>query len=103
MISMEAKTALRSANASNRGAISPTTTGLTNREAPKAARLMWANDQSNHCGSRSKTSMSTFDSIRITVRNYPVSPAYIHPYRSEERRVGKECVSTYRLRWLADH
>src|SRR3546814_11908160 len=25
------------------------------------------------------------------------------PYRSEERRVGKECVSTCRFRWSPDH
>src|SRR3546814_14935203 len=26
-----------------------------------------------------------------------------HPRRTEERRVGKECVSTWRYRWAADH
>src|SRR3546814_20909465 len=26
-----------------------------------------------------------------------------HPYRSEERRVGKECVSTCRSRWSPDN
>src|SRR3546814_12903596 len=26
-----------------------------------------------------------------------------HPFRSEERRVGKECVSTCRFRWSPDH
>src|SRR3546814_12011024 len=28
---------------------------------------------------------------------------YHIPFRSEERRVGKECVSTCRSRWLPDH
>src|SRR3546814_14739533 len=30
-------------------------------------------------------------------------PADLSPWRSEERRVGQECVSTFRSRWSPDH
>src|SRR3546814_14598921 len=35
--------------------------------------------------------------------NNKVSVAYYADVRSEERRVGKECVSTVRSRWSSDH
>src|SRR3546814_12321506 len=38
-----------------------------------------------------------FDFLRIIVRAEGIEP------RSEERRVGKECVSTCRSRWAPDH
>src|SRR3546814_15300836 len=35
--------------------------------------------------------------------NHPVLKQALMDYRSEERRVGKECVSTCRSRWSPDH
>src|SRR3546814_15233469 len=37
------------------------------------------------------------------IETAPVSPGSIGNSRSEERRVGKECVSTFRSRWSPDH
>src|SRR3546814_19468670 len=34
---------------------------------------------------------------------YGTIPEWVYHQRSEERRVGKECVSTCRYRWLPDH
>src|SRR3546814_13765599 len=40
--------------------------------------------------------------LRITVQLIDAEPGK-HLWRSEERRVGKECVSTCRSRWAPDH
>src|SRR3546814_15488885 len=40
---------------------------------------------------------------RAIFRNDLVGPSMIALYRSEERRVGKECVSTCRSRWSPYH
>src|SRR3546814_16644750 len=42
---------------------------------------------------------------RCPVSQHPnVAPVRVHdPYRSDERRVGKECVSTGRSRWSPNH
>src|SRR3546814_19077000 len=37
------------------------------------------------------------------VFGFVLSPGYDWPARSEERRVGKECVSTFRSRWSPYH
>src|SRR3546814_20366375 len=49
----------------------------------------------------------TYDFVekKASERESGLSMAYIaiRQVRTEERRVGKECVSTYRSRWLPDH
>src|SRR3546814_14092023 len=40
---------------------------------------------------------------RTRYRNVREGPGQKRPHRSEERRVGKECVSTWSSRWSADH
>src|SRR3546814_15765464 len=39
----------------------------------------------------------------IAGRGAPANPRPVHTGRSEERRVGKECVSTCRSRWSPEH
>src|SRR3546814_4768133 len=56
------------------------------------------------------THMSRFVALLETYRSRPMTPALfcrmaqdMLPLRSEERRVGKECVSTCRSRWSPYH
>src|SRR3546814_7191180 len=61
--------------------------------------------------SRSRPAVTFGDSFAPQIphssRKIPRSAAFImhmaHEYRSEERRVGKECVSTCRSRWAPSH
>src|SRR3546814_9053991 len=52
------------------------------------------------------TSADHLDASRTIVhapRQFGVDPTYLRAQSSEERRVGKECVSTCSSRWLPDH
>src|SRR3546814_19106434 len=51
------------------------------------------------CGACELIGFSTFRSHIEFVTDFILR----HPIRSEERRVGKECVSTCRSRWYPDH
>src|SRR3546814_13998006 len=51
------------------------------------------------CQIRTDLSVVVFDALRVTIRDERVvCKTTSHPRRSEERRVGKECVSTCRSR-----
>src|SRR3546814_11941681 len=57
---------------------------------------------------RARVIMAVHDAVRMLGTDNPVSlldpdGLYDRTVRSEERRVGKECVSTCRSRWLPDH
>src|SRR3546814_20191260 len=41
--------------------------------------------------------------VYLLVRSDGMAPRSLEPARSEERRVGKECVSTCRSRWWRNH
>src|SRR3546814_279762 len=47
--------------------------------------------------------LCTLDRLRRAIRRRDVFPVRSLRYRSEERRVGKECVSTCRSRWSPYH
>src|SRR3546814_15864475 len=49
------------------------------------------------------SSLSTCSSLSATFWNCPPSRPLLTPFRSEERRVGKECVSTCRSRCSPYH
>src|SRR3546814_13192828 len=45
------------------------------------------------------TEFSQFKGAQMIADKYGLTRADMDQYRSEERRVGKECVSTFRSRW----
>src|SRR3546814_15015032 len=52
------------------------------------------------CASADPDDTSPTKAIKIATKRFPQrSIIDVHPLRSEERRVGKECVSTCRSRW----
>src|SRR3546814_4720803 len=59
---------------------------------------VWTSD--NHKGESMNNSIAA---LLISVSAFAASPALAGPIRSEERRVGKECVSTCRSRWSPYH
>src|SRR3546814_14758898 len=47
--------------------------------------------------------IETMLSLRMALPTMPMAAALSAAHRSEERRVGKECVSTCRSRWSPSH
>src|SRR3546814_7634312 len=47
--------------------------------------------------------LSRYTSNETSPRSGPFRQLYLAPIRSEERRVGEECVSTCRIRWSPYH
>src|SRR3546814_11708639 len=81
---------------------------------PEAARRLWAASKpitnsiaARYLGRRSIIDLSGIDQLRFHPRCY-YRPAEddvpgVREARSEERRVGKECVRTWRSRWSPYH
>src|SRR3546814_12045679 len=67
----------------------------------KEARDRWANLEVNHL----LVELEAHDGVVILATNLRrnLDEAFLRRIRSEERRVGKECVSTCRSRWWPDH
>src|SRR3546814_13938072 len=75
--------------------------GWSNHPADRGGATMYGVTQTTYNGWRKKKSRP-----RQSVRSISKAEAYElyeSEYRSEERRVGKECVSTCRSRWSPYH
>src|SRR3546814_15095592 len=70
-----------------------------------AVKLVWLADRMGWLGRTLFPSISKWFAIRRLVRdtNPDVIISFLTNVRSEERRVGKECVSTCRSRWSPYH
>src|SRR3546814_15270640 len=70
-----------------------------------AKRMAWLHNESDHdvkvtfeVDAQGTGEWTTLNSV-----NVPAKKGVSHLFRSEERRVGKECVSTCRSRWSPYH
>src|SRR3546814_12302696 len=57
----------------------------------------------SHCADGGWILGNTIDGTQAEFVRIPHADNSLHPIRSEERRVGKECVSTCRSRWSPYH
>src|SRR3546814_11071191 len=80
--------------------LAPVLTAIETVEKQKDRILQrWASTYSN---ARMEALNGIFKAARARARGYRNTHTFIS-MRSEERRVGKECVSTCRSRWSPDH
>src|SRR3546814_764833 len=70
----------------------------------KGMRLAWSEqDVREGFESVKREGLASFGDDRVFIEKFIESPRHIELQRSEERRVGKECVSTCRSRWSPYH
>src|SRR3546814_10057062 len=75
---------------------------LAQRETMNLSKK-FANDLVQEVGRETKLLRNTHRFAGFAVLKSPVVPPILFEIRSEERRVGKECVSTCRSRWSPYH